>query len=218
MRSKGKPSTEAQRAALAGIFTTQVAPSLVGMSNEALQRLCGNPPYMARRLRAYVEAGCPDFPHSSMTARPSGLILPERKLVEATAIDFSPDMFPDCRVGAAVQMGIDFGVPIEEYMSNAGLQDWPAKIKIATGRDLRYASAKVEAQALQAAPRPAFDGCYPLVAYGNHWADADGDRYFLRASLGGGSRDVAYVWSNPRGGWDGHWWFLVLEYLEALVL
>ncbi|PIR44918.1 MAG: hypothetical protein COV10_02235 [Candidatus Vogelbacteria bacterium CG10_big_fil_rev_8_21_14_0_10_51_16] len=191
----------------------------------------------------------------------SGLILPEGKLVEATALDFATDMFPDCRVGAAVQMGLDFGVPIEEtlahrgdptrvgavtsglfteanyptshpgvvwanifavnhgrHVSDAELRAWPEKIKIATGRDLRYASAKVEAQALQAAPRPAFDGCYPLLAYGNLWTSADGDRYFLRAYLDGGSRHVDSVWDNPRDDWHGNWWFPVLEYLEALVL
>jgi len=198
---------------------------------------------------------------AGIVAPDTSLVVPDQQLVIATAIEFKPDMFPGCKVGAAVQMLLNFGTPIEEtlkkrddptrigavtsdlftevnyptthpgivranlfavnhgrFMKNEELAAWPAKVKEATGRDLRYGFAKVEAQALQAAPRPAFDGCYPLVAYGNFWTHADDNRYFLRAYLYGAVCYVDHVWHNPQYGWFGNWWFLVLEYLLDLAI
>jgi len=191
--------------------------------------------------------------------RKPGLIVPEKKIVAATAVNFKPDELPDCKIGAAFLFRARMCEPLEETlakrddptrigsvssnlfteanyptarhgdvnviaraatfgksMSNDALAAWPKRVLEATKKVVEFAPAKGEAQVLQAAPRPAFEGCYPLVAYGNFWAFPGGDRPFLRASLVGELRCVGGVWRSPQGDWRGSWWFLVFEYLLDL--
>jgi len=63
-----------------------------------------------------------------------------------------------------------------------------------------------------------FNGQWHRWHLTHFWTSADGNRYFLRANLDGGSRNVDNVWNNPRNDWNDNWWFLVLATIEVLIL
>jgi hypothetical protein len=61
----------------------------------------------------------------------------------------------------------------------------------------------------RAFPRPALDEHMPLVAPGQFWTDAGGNRFFLYLSRNGAGRELDVVWLNRDAQWNDHWRFLV---------